>query len=68
MSNAQDYLNKMIEKLAYDRWEKRGRPSGSGREDWLAAEKELRHHFSIDDKVPETYLADAPEPDELPLF
>ncbi len=68
MSKAQEYLNRMIEKRAYERWEARGRPSGSGQEDWLAAEKEVRHHFSLESEAPDTYLEYAPEPSELPLF
>ena len=30
-----------IAALAYERWERRGRPPGDGREDWLEAEKQL---------------------------
>jgi len=35
-----------IAALAYELWEKRGRPPGDGLEDWLEAEKRLRagHH------------------------
>ena len=68
MYNAENYLNRMIETRAYQLWEARGRPPGSGQEDWLSAEKEIRHHLSLASEDPATYLADAPEPSELPLF
>jgi len=31
-----------IAALAYELWERRGRPQGDGREDWLEAERQLR--------------------------
>ena len=42
---ASDIFHAQIEKLAYQFWEERGRPSGSSEEDWFRAEQELRHHF-----------------------
>jgi len=32
----------LVQKLAYQRWEKRGRPLGSPEIDWFAAEKAMR--------------------------
>ena len=32
-------------KLAYQLWEERGRPLGSPEQDWLRAERSLRHHL-----------------------
>jgi len=43
-----DRFHALIEKLAYQFWEKRGRPAGSPELDWLRAERELWHHFSGD--------------------
>ena len=34
------------EKLAYQLWEERGRPSGSSEEDWFEAERQLQHYFN----------------------
>jgi hypothetical protein len=34
-------LHELTEKLAYENWERRGRPLGSPEIDWLAAEKAL---------------------------
>jgi hypothetical protein len=44
-SCASDFFRAQVEKLAYQLWEERGRPSGSPEEDWFRAEAELRHHF-----------------------
>jgi len=35
-----------ITALAYELWERRGRPPGDGREDWLEAERQLREQHS----------------------
>jgi hypothetical protein len=35
-------VNEAIAKLAYARWEARGRPEGSPEEDWFWAEQELQ--------------------------
>jgi hypothetical protein len=34
--------HEMVQELAYQHWEKRGRPLGSPEVDWFAAEKALR--------------------------
>lgn len=34
-----------IEALAYDLYERRGRQPGRDRDDWLAAEQQLVHHY-----------------------
>ena len=56
---ASDIFHAQIEKLAYQFWEERGRPLGSSEEDWLRAERELRHHFGP------SFPLDSPMP--LPL-
>ena len=43
-----DRFRARVEKLAYELWEKRGRPSGSPKEDWFRAERQLWHHFGGD--------------------
>jgi hypothetical protein len=48
MTNEQEFLRHEIAKRAYELWEQRGRPVGSGEQDWLAAEKAIRHHLSLD--------------------
>jgi hypothetical protein len=35
-----------IARLAYHRYEQRGRQNGRDVEDWLLAEQELRHHYA----------------------
>ena len=35
----------MVEKLAYQHWEKRGSPPGSPEIDWFAAEKAMRAYL-----------------------
>ena len=42
-----DRFRAEVERLAYQFWEARGRPSGSDQEDWFRAERELRHHFGL---------------------
>jgi hypothetical protein len=37
--------HELVEKLAYEHWEKRGRPIGSAEVDWFAAEEELRAYL-----------------------
>jgi hypothetical protein len=34
--------HELVQKLAYQNWEKRGRPLGSPEVDWCAAEKHMR--------------------------
>jgi len=36
----------LVQKLAYERWENRGRPLGSPEIDWFAAEKVVREYLS----------------------
>ena len=38
-------LQELTKRLAYENWERRGRPFGSPEVDWLAAEKELTADF-----------------------
>jgi hypothetical protein len=38
-------LQELTRKLAYEYWERRGRPLGSPEIDWLAAEKALASSF-----------------------
>jgi hypothetical protein len=44
-------LHREIARRAYELWEQRGRPGGSSEVDWLAAEKAVRHHLSLDLQV-----------------
>jgi hypothetical protein len=37
--------HELVQKLAYQRWEKRGRPLGSPEIDWFAAEKVMRAYL-----------------------
>jgi Protein of unknown function (DUF2934) len=37
--------HELVQKLAYQNWEKRGRPPGSPEIDWLAAEKYMREYL-----------------------
>ena len=41
-----DDIKKLIEKKAYELWEKRGKKPGHGMEDWLAAERIVRGKIS----------------------
>ena len=43
------YFRDLVEKLAYEFWEKRGRPSGSPEQDWVRAEQVTRHHLDSAD-------------------
>ena len=47
MMNREEFLYNEIAKRAYELWEQRGRPVGSSEQDWIAAEKEIRHHLSL---------------------
>ena len=38
--------HELVQKLAYQRWEKRGSPLGSPEIDWLAAEKAMRAYLA----------------------
>jgi hypothetical protein len=40
-------LQHLIQKRAYELYEARGRKPGGEREDWLRAEKEIKHHFNL---------------------
>jgi len=40
-------LRGFIEMLAYQLWEKRGRPLGSPEQDWFRAEQVFRHHLGL---------------------
>ena len=48
-------LHELTEKLAYEHWERRGRPLGSPEVDWAAAEKTLAPSFKYSEN-------------ELPLY
>jgi hypothetical protein len=37
--------HELVQKLAYQHWEKRGRPLGSPEIDWFAAEKAVREYL-----------------------
>ena len=37
--------HELVQKLAYQNWEKRGRPFGSPEVDWFAAEKTVRSYL-----------------------
>ena len=37
--------HELVQKLAYQHWEERGRPLGSPEIDWLAAEKAVRSYL-----------------------
>jgi hypothetical protein len=37
--------HELVQKLAYQHWEKRGRPFGSPETDWFAAEKDMRAYL-----------------------
>jgi hypothetical protein len=37
--------HELVQKLAYQHWEKRGRPLGSAEIDWFAAEKAVRSYL-----------------------
>jgi hypothetical protein len=41
------FLHPLIEDLAYQFWEERGRPSGSSENDWFRAERQLHHHLGL---------------------
>lgn len=53
---------KTVQQLAYELWEKRGRPDGSADEDWYAAEHELGGGRSrgVDESVRESFPASDP--------
>ena len=46
MKGMKDTFHAETEKLAYQFWEERGRPSGSSEEDWFRAEQQLKHYFN----------------------
>jgi hypothetical protein len=37
--------HELVQKLAYQHWEKRGSPFGSPETDWFAAEKDMHAHL-----------------------
>jgi hypothetical protein len=45
IGNESGYFHGLVEKLAYQLWEKQGRPLGSSEQDWFRAEASLRHHL-----------------------
>ena len=48
MTDSEQFLHDEIARSAYELWEQRGRPVGSSEQNWLAVEKAVRHHFSLD--------------------
>jgi hypothetical protein len=58
-------LHRLTEKVAYEYWERRGRPLGSPEVDWAAAEKALGSSFKYSEKELPLYSL-PPEPYEGP--
>jgi Protein of unknown function (DUF2934) len=52
-------FDELVEKLAYQFWEERGRPSDSAEQDWVRAEQVIRHHLGLS---PATTQASPPLP------
>jgi len=42
-----EFLPALIRKRAYELYDERGRQPGRELDDWLQAERELRHHFNL---------------------
>jgi hypothetical protein len=42
-----ELLPALIRKRAYDLYERRGRHPGHEIEDWMRAEREIKHHFNL---------------------
>jgi DUF2934 family protein len=51
-------LHDIIAKRAYELWEERGCPIGSPHQDWDRAEKEIRHHLSLDNEAGDFTITD----------
>jgi hypothetical protein len=45
VSNESAWFHRLVERLAYQLWEERGRPLGSPDQDWFRAEQVLQHHL-----------------------
>lgn len=45
MTHSYESRQEFVQQLAYQYWEKRGRPLGSPQVDWFAAEKDLRSYL-----------------------
>ncbi len=43
--NESAWFHGLVERLAYQLWEERGRPLSSPDQDWFRAEQVLRHHL-----------------------
>ena len=60
-------MQRLTKQLAYENWERRGRPIGSPEVDWFAAEKELAATFG--ERAEGLSLNSVQlEPDEGPCF
>jgi len=46
MTHSYESRQEIVRELAYQHWEKRGRPFGSPEVDWYAAEEALRSYLS----------------------
>jgi hypothetical protein len=60
MSEESDAKHEEIEKLAYRRWEERGGPFGSPKEDWFHAEQEIIQRSSWPLRLPFSSLTMEP--------
>lgn len=45
VANESAWFHGLVERLAYQLWEERGRPLSSPDQDWFRAEQVLRHHL-----------------------
>jgi Protein of unknown function (DUF2934) len=46
----EQYRHEMIKKLAYEYWERKGRPFGSAKTDWASAEKAIDRYLLASDR------------------
>jgi Protein of unknown function (DUF2934) len=62
----EQYRHELMRKLAYEYWERRGRPFGSSEVDWSAAEKAIDPYLlTSGQEFPPLEIR--PEPDEGPF-
>jgi Protein of unknown function (DUF2934) len=62
----EQYRHEMTKKLAYDYWERKGRPFGSAETDWASAEKAIDVYLLTSGQEPPP-LEIHPEPEEGPF-
>ena len=60
MPRLSDAQRQQIEKLAYQLWEERGRPSGSPGDDWFRAEQEFIQNSDSPSRLPFSALTMEP--------